>query len=158
MGECYICTLETNKLSNCKCINMVLHEECQLRIIRSNSNSLKCKVCDTDYINVELKTITTKRLNCEFLKHRGLPLHIFQVIITGAPGVSGFCYSYRAFNDRDYVKGFVMGASAIFITTSMCFIGLLCRYIYIELKKGLYIIETYEVLKIKSEDEINSIP
>ncbi len=158
MGECYICTLETDNLSNCKCTNMVLHEECQMRIIRANNNCLKCKVCDTEYINVELKTITTKKLNCKFFKRNGIPINILQVLIAGAPGVSGFCYSYESFNDHDYVKGFVMGVSAIFITTSACFIGLLCRRIYRELKKGLYIIETYEVLKIKSEEEINSIP
>ena len=157
MGECYICTLETDNLSNCKCTNMVLHEECQLRIIRANNNCLKCKVCDTEYINVELKTITTKKLNYKFFKRNGIPINILQVLIVGVPGVSGFCYSYGAFNNNAFVKGFVMGVAAIYIMTSTCFIGLLCLRIYRELKKGLYIIETFEVLKIKSKEDIKII-
>lgn len=156
MGECYICTLETDKLSNCKCKNLVLHEECQLKIIMANNNCMKCKVCNTDFTNVELKTIETRRLNCRFWINKEMLIKFIEVIGLFGVGASGlYCLTQLPF--MQIVSFFIFGVSSSFIAVGWVFTYTLCFRIIDELSKGLYIVDKTEVLKIKNEEGINRI-
>ena len=156
MGECYICTLETDNLSNCKCTNMLLHDECQLKIIRTNNNCMKCKVCETEYTNVELKVIETTRLNCRFWFNKEILTHFIEVFILVGGGMVGF-YAVTILPFMRLISFFIFGISACVLLIGHIKIHSLIVCIYEEAKKGLYIVDKTEVLKIKSEEDINSI-
>lgn len=156
MGECYICAFETDKLSNCKCNNLVLHDECQLRIVSSNNNCMKCKVCDTDYINVELKMVETKRLNCSFWVKKEIVAYYIKIIILYGGGTAG-CYLLAILPFMRLISFFIFGVSSGLIIVGTSFVYGLCLCIGEELSNGLYIVDKTEVLKIKNEEDINRI-
>ncbi len=52
MGECYICTLETCELSNCKCKNLFLHKNCKIKLINSRNNTT-CSICNEEYYDID---------------------------------------------------------------------------------------------------------
>ncbi len=52
MGECYICTLETCELSNCKCKNLFLHKKCKIKLINSRNNTT-CSICNEEYYDID---------------------------------------------------------------------------------------------------------
>ena len=53
VGECYICTLENGFVSPCKCKNLFLHPECELKLIKT-SNNMNCSVCKYPYDNIKI--------------------------------------------------------------------------------------------------------
>ena len=50
-NTCYVCYEECQKLSACECKYIYLHDNCQLKIIKS-LNSTVCTVCKHEYKNV----------------------------------------------------------------------------------------------------------
>ncbi len=53
MGECYICTLETCELSNCKCKNLFLHKKCKINLVNL-TNTTTCSICNQEYDDIDL--------------------------------------------------------------------------------------------------------
>lgn len=52
-NTCYVCYEECQKVSACECKNIYLHDNCQLKIIKS-LNSTECTVCKHEYKNVQI--------------------------------------------------------------------------------------------------------
>jgi hypothetical protein len=156
MMECYICTFETEKLSNCKCKNMVLHEECQLKLINSKNNSIKCSMCNTEYINVALEIVETKTFNCgmlcgEYIIIRALELMIWMFL-------SSLCIiGHVSLPDILFISFMIDVAALCCIAVSLSYILAICIHVCVKSCTGLYDLHHDVVIKIISEEDINRI-
>jgi len=74
-GECYICTLETDQLSKCKCKKLFLHKECNQNIIKSN-HKFTCSICNEEYENINILLDDINKI-----KIRTILIYIFLEII-----------------------------------------------------------------------------
>ena len=154
MGECYICTLETDELSKCKCKNMYLHLECQLKILDSRDD-IKCSICLEEYINIDIIIVEKKTIS-----DKGKLL--LSIIIAELVGIGTVIFEscilldmiYNDKNGREDLnerEEFLILSVIIFfliwIIMGIKVIYMLIKYIIIN--KSFYVIENKKIIKIK---------
>ncbi len=162
MGECYICTLETNELSKCKCKNMFLHLECQLKLL-DKRNDKKCSICLQEYTNINVIIIEKKKIS-----KKGKKLILFIVLEILALGALFFeilvlldivdnedDYTINISKEEDYFILIVTFIMFFIIIIGTKPIYNLIKYIIVN--KAFFDIEKNEIVTIKLEEDINRI-
>ena len=162
MGECYICTLETNELSKCKCKNMFLHLECQLKLL-DKRNDKKCSICLQEYTNINVIKIEKKKIS-----KKGKKLILFIVLEILALGALFFeilvlldivdnedDYTINISKEEDYFILIVTFIMFFIIIIGTKPIYNLIKYIIVN--KAFFDIEKNEIVTIKLEEDINRI-
>ena len=162
MGECYICTLETNEFSKCKCKNMFLHLECQFKLLEKTQNA-RCSVCLEEYSNINIETIEKKKLS---KKSKILILYvILEIIGFGVLIFELYILLNIVDNDIDYtedidkVEEYVILGVILFFSL-LLMIGFKSIYSlakYIIINKSFYDIKKSKIINIKFEEDINTI-
>jgi len=161
-GDCYICTLETNELSKCKCKNMFLHLKCQLKLVDVKKDT-RCSICLEEYSNLNVIIVKKKKLS---YKSKILLLFIIiEIIVFG-----GLIFELSVLlnivdNDTDYtedidkVEEYVILGVIIFFSL-LLMIGFKPIYSlmkYIIINKSFYDIKKTKIINIKFEEDINTI-
>ena len=163
MGECYVCAIETNELSKCKCKNMFLHLECQLKLL-DNRYETTCSICLEEYSNINITTIEKKKK----ISKKGKKLILFIILEILALGALFFeilvlldivdneeDYTINIDEIEDYfilIVTFIIFFIIIIVTKP---IYALMKYIIIN--KAFFDIEKNKIITIKLEEDINRL-
>ncbi len=158
MGECYICTLETNELSKCKCKNMFLHLECQFKLLEKTQDA-RCSICLEEYSNINIVTMEKKKLS---KKSKILILFVtLETLALGALLFEIFVLLNIVDNEEDNTINISQEEDLfILIVTFIIFfiiiIGIKPIYDlikYIIINKACFDIEKNEIITIKIDEE-----
>jgi len=163
MGECYVCTIETNELSKCKCKNMFLHLECQLKLL-DNRHETTCSICLEEYSNINITTIEKKKK----ISKKGKKLILFiilEILALGALFFEILVLLDIVDNEEDYTINidetedyFILIVT--FIIFFIIIIGTKPIYAlmkYIIINKAFFDIEKTKIITIKLEEDINRL-
>ena len=163
MGECYVCTIETNELSKCKCKNMFLHLECQLKLL-DNRDETTCSICLEEYSNINITTIEKKKK----ISKKGKKLILFiilEILALGALFFEILVLLDIVDNEEDYTINidetedyFILIVT--FIIFFIIIIGTKPIYAlmkYIIINKAFFDIEKNKIITIKLEEDINRL-
>ena len=159
MEDCYVCTLKTNKLSKCKCKNMFLHLECQLKLL-NKSNDTRCSICLGEYSNITYSIVKKKSISD---KGRKLLLIITLETIVITALIIELCILLNLIDNNikniNEKEEYIILAFIQFIFIMDC-LGLKAIYILmksITINNSFFTIEMQKIIKIKSEEDINRI-
>tara|TARA_B100001769_G_C22092130_1_gene589080 strand:- start:1166 stop:1660 length:495 start_codon:yes stop_codon:yes gene_type:complete len=162
IGECYVCTLETHELSKCKCKNMFLHLECQLKLLNTKKLS-KCSICLGEYTNLNVIIIKKKKLS---KKAKNLILFIIFEILAFVALFFEVSVLLNILNDdEDYTININKEEEYFILIVSITILFLIiiaCKPIYnlmkyIIINKAFFYIEKKEIITIKTDEDINRI-
>lgn len=162
MGECYICTIETNELSKCKCKNLFLHLECQLKLL-DRRDDIKCSICLEEYRNINVNIVEKKTIS-----DKGkllLSIIIAEIVGIGTVIFESCILLNMIYNDKNYGENLNEREEVLILSVIIFFligiiIGIKTIYIlmkYIIINKAFFDIENKKIIKIKSEEDINRI-